>query len=377
MASLDILALGVFIWQVFSEYYGGPAAYGEARDAASSARLWFALTIRQTCLLVVSGLTLIHIRMGRSVSFGSIHWMLWAPTLLIGLTSTTFSGVLAGAGVPSLFVGLLAYSTTIALLSSAAFGSLICTLMIIRRNLAALNEPTDSWPPVKEVENKPRPSFATEDIDALREGSSWLTSDAGSTHRDSVSNWSFTTHQTHHRSGSLRMNTAMVSQPSLAPKSSYWFNPPTPATTDALIPPVPSLPSPYRQSSSPTTLDTDPDPFRRDVPSRPRLGSQSSWLTSPNGSQVTLSAWSYPSTHHCGGVSAVDLNVGLLANASRPQTPLSSARVLGGYGHQSDSEKGVASLAYDSSDIDISFYRYGCWIMTIWLPLVRLNCLML
>jgi hypothetical protein len=57
----------------------------------------------------------------------------------------------------------------------------ISSVMIIRRNLDTLNEPADSWPPVKEVENKPRPSFATEDIDALREGSSWLTSDAGST----------------------------------------------------------------------------------------------------------------------------------------------------------------------------------------------------
>jgi hypothetical protein len=38
---------------------------------------------------------------------------------------------LAGAGVPSLFIGPLVYSTIIALLSSAAFGSLVYTLMVI------------------------------------------------------------------------------------------------------------------------------------------------------------------------------------------------------------------------------------------------------
>lgn len=368
LASLDILALGVFIWQAFSEYYGGPAAYGEARDAASSARLWFALTIRQTCLFVVSALTLIHIRMGRSVSFGYRHWMLWAPTLLLGLTSTVLSCVIAGVGVPSFFVGLLAYSTTVAVLSSASFGSLVYTLVVIRRNLAALNDPADSWPPAKEVEDKPRPSFATEDVDVLREGSSWLTSDAGSTHQDSVSNWSFSTHQTHPRSGSLRVDCAMTSKTSLAPKSSYWFDPPTPATGDALIPPVPLLPSSH--PSSPTdALSSDPDPFRRDTPTRPRLGSQSSWLTSPSGSQISHSAWSYPTSHQ-GGVSAVDLNAELLPQCNRPLTPaLSSARVLGGYGYQGDSESGLASLAYNGDDVDISIYRYACWMMTIWVPL--------
>ncbi|KAG1877487.1 hypothetical protein F4604DRAFT_1757834 [Suillus subluteus] len=314
LASLDILALCVFIWQAFSEYYGGPAAYGEARDAASSARLWFALTIRQTYTGCCG------------------H-----PPCSLGLTSTVLSGVIAGAGVPSFFIGILAYSTTVAVLSSASFGSLVYTLVLIRRNLAALNDPTDSWPPAKEVEDKPRPSFATEDVDVLREGSSWLTSDAGSTHQDSVSNWSFSTHQTHPRSGSLRVD----------------------------FPPLPSS-----HPSSPTdALSSDPDPFRRDTPTRPRLGSQSSWLTSPSGSQISHSAWSYPTSHQ-GGVSAVDLNAELLPQCNRPLTPaLSSARVLGGYGYQGDSERGLASLAYNGNDVDISMYRYACWMMTIWVPL--------
>ncbi|EGO02088.1 hypothetical protein SERLA73DRAFT_71232 [Serpula lacrymans var. lacrymans S7.3] len=361
LASLDILALGVFIWQAVTEYLGGPADFSEALDAASASRLWFALTIRQTCLLVVSTLTLLHIRMGRSVSFGAKHWILWAPTLLLAVTSTVMAGILADTGVTGLFVGLVAYSTTVALLSTVAFGGLIFTLIIIKRNLAALNDPADSWPPAKEVEDKPRPSFATEDVDAMREGSSWITSDASSRH-ESVSGWSFSTHHTHHRHGSVRVNAAAASQVSVAAKSSFWFNPPTPANgRDSGIPPVPPLPSPYKQSTSPTcALSDDPDPFRRDVPDnqRARLGSQTSWLTSPSASQVTLSAWSYPTGR--GDASTPDLNAELLPSTavSRPVTPaLASAQVLGGYGYTRDAEKGIASLAVTGTEIDVSVYR--------------------
>ena len=415
LASLDLLALCVFIWQTVSEYSGGATGLADARDVATSARLWFALTIRQSCLLVVSGLTLIHIRMGRSVSFGRKHWMIWAPVSLLSFTSTTLAAVLAGAGVPSFFSGLVVYLAITAVLSTAAFGGLVYTLVVIKRNLATLNEPTDSWPPVKEVEEKPRLSFATEDIDALREGGSWLTSDASSSRHESMSNWSFSTHHT--RQGSMRLNPA-ASQPSLQTKSSYWFNPSS-SGTDPSIPPVPPLPSVYRGNSSPTcVINEDPDPFRRDVPSRPRLGSQSSWLTSPSVSQATLSAWSYPATPIT--ASTVDINAGLLRHAlpSRPSTPLtasvvdvsaallphalpsrsttpmtsmvdlnaallpqagpsrspipalSSAKVLGGYGHTADSEKGIASLAVTGSEVDISYSRYVLWLLSIWAPFV-------
>ena len=306
--------------------------------------------------------------MGRSVSFGVKQWMIWAPTLLLGSTSTVLAGVLAGAGAPSLFDGLVAYSLTTAALSTAAFGGLVYTLVAIRRNLAALNEPAGTWPPVKEIEDKRRHSFATEDIDGLREGSSWLTSDAGS-HHEVVSNWSFSTH---HQSNNAGFNPT-GSQLTLAPKSSYWFN--APSSPDSSIPPVPPLPSSCRSNSSPTPtciITEDPDPFRRDVPSRPRLGSQSSWLTSSAATHPTLSAWSFPPTQHDGSVA--DLHAGLLSPgmASRPATPaaLSTAKVLGGYGYTADSEKGITSLAVADPSVDISYAKYLTWILSIWVPVV-------
>lgn len=389
LASLDLLALAVFVWQAVMESTGSPQAFAAATDPASSVRLWFAMTVRQTCLLVVASITLLHVRLGRSVSFGKKHWMLWTPTALFVVTSTALAGVLSGAGLPSLFVGLVAYTSTVAAVTSVAFACLIGTLLIIKRNLSALNEVSDPWPPVREIEDKPRPSFATEEIDAIRDGASWITSNASSRH-DSISQWSFTTHNTtingssHHTSSSGRPHPATGSHPSIPPKSTFWFNPST-THLDANIPPVPPLPSPYGPLSPTAQILSDPDPFRRDSPTplpdhpRQRLGSQTSWLTSTNGSHVTLSAWSYPTSHHSEGTirngSSPDLRTDLLPSVTRPATPaMANAQVLGGYGFAPGSleaEKGLAALAAPpGTEINISVYRAVGWMITVWVPLV-------
>lgn len=390
LACLDLAALAIFVWQVINEAVGGPSGFGNSADPASAVRLWFAMTIRQTCLLMIASITLLHVRMGRSVSFGVKHWMLWSPTLLLVVFSTAMAGVMSGAGVSSLFLGLIAYSSTFAVLSSVAFGCLIGTLIIIKRNLATLNEDSEPWPPVKQMEEKPRPSFATEEIDAIRDGASWITSNHSSSSRhNSISAWSFSTHHTvmtssHHGHAGGRPQTG--SHPSVPAKSSFWFNSSTPNDING-IPPVPPLPSPYGPLSPTAVSLSDPDPFRRepsplpDLPDHPRgrFGSQTSWLTSTNGSQTTLSAWSYPTTHHEGTIrnaSTIDLHTPLTA-VSRPVTPaMANAQVLGGYGYAPGSleaEKGLAALAAPpGTTIDISAYRLIGWLLTVWIPLVRL-----
>jgi hypothetical protein len=53
--------------------------------------------------------------------------------------------------------------------------TLICiwwTVAEIKRNLAALDGQNEQWPPMKQMEEKSRPSFATEDVDVLRDGTS-------------------------------------------------------------------------------------------------------------------------------------------------------------------------------------------------------------
>ncbi|KAI0638426.1 hypothetical protein C8Q77DRAFT_1215235 [Trametes polyzona] len=384
LAACDLLALAIFTWQVVNEYLGGPVDYAIAHDPAAAARLWFALTLRQSCLFIVSALTLLHVRMGRPVSFGGKHWMLWAPTLVLVVTSTALAGVFAATNVTGLFIGLVAYSTSIAVMSSIAFGCLVGTLVIIKRNLAALNDIRDPWPPAKVMEEeKPRPSFATEDIDALKDGSSWITSRASS-RCESISAFSFSTHHTHHSrvpsNASARMlpNPVTASYPSLAPKSSFWFNPATPYGSRESVPPVPPLPAPYRPTSTTSAhINSDPDPFKRQAP---RMGSQSSWLTEPSTYQPTLSNWSFPTSHPPSpppsAATLPGLGTDMLPSTavSRPLTPaMASAEVLGGYGYVGESgeaEKGLNSFSSQaSSDLDMTFYRTAGWLLMIWVPL--------
>ncbi|KAF8214014.1 hypothetical protein K438DRAFT_2009124 [Mycena galopus ATCC 62051] len=314
-------------------------------------------------------------------TLGPLQWMLWAPTLVLVASSTGIAVVLAGAEVPSLFIGLVSYTTTIAVLSSVAFCCLVGTLLAIKRNLAAVEDESEPWPAVRQMEEKPRPSFATEEIDAIRDGASWITSNASnaSSRHNSISAWSFSTHapSTHHG------GRPQGSHPSVPAKSSFWFNGSTPP--DA--PPVPPLPTPYGPLSPTAQSLGDPDPFHRETPDvRQRLDSQTSWLTSTNGSQkTTLSAWSYPTTHrpeehegsHNGSTN--NLNVELLPSShtavTRPVTPaMANAKVLGGYGFApvtTDAEKSLAGLAAaPGATVDISVYRAIGWFITIWLPFV-------
>lgn len=314
--------------------------------------------------------------------------MLWAPALLLTATSTALAGVLAGTTVSSFFWGLIAYSSTIAVLSSIAFGCLIGTLVIIKRNLSTLNDIRDPWPPATQVEDKPRPSFATEDVDALKDGSSWITSRASS-RADSISAFSFSTHHSrqHSNASSKIAHPAMASNPSIPAKSSYWFNPATPFTgRESPVPPVPPLPSPYRPTAvAHESLHNDPDPFRRadnGVDQRLRLGSQSSWL-SEHSDQVTLSAWSFPTTRPATpAASTTDLHTNLLPSSgtafSRPHTPaMVSTDVLGGYGYAPEAARaeqgGRATSPVPSGDLDVSVYRTAGWLVTIWVPFVRVS----
>ena len=301
------------------------------------------------------------------------------PILVLVFASTTFAGLLSGTGVDTLFYGLMSYSITVAVLSTMAFGCLFRTLFVIKKNLSAVNSLND-WPPVRQMEEKPRPSFATEDIDAIRDGASWITSNASS-RPNSISAWSFSTHHTVATSHHGRPQTGM--HPSVPAKSSFWFGSTEP--NEFHVPPVPPLPSSYGPTS-PTSADLAvEDPFRRELPplpnhSRTRLGSQSSWLTSSNGSHTTITSWSYPTTHHEDAIPKVctpDVQTASTTSVTRPITPaLAEAQVLGGYGYAPGSleaEKGLEALATSPGTIDISSYNVLGWSIMIWLPFVSMS----
>ena len=375
LAGLDIVALVLLVWQVFDESLIGPTGPAVALDPASTMRLWIIVTLRQTCLMVITALILLHLRMAQSMGLGRIHWMVWSPVILLTITSATIAGLLAGRGVDYLFCGLIAYSSTVAILTTAAFGCLIRTLMNVKRNLAALDEATNSWPP---PEVKARPSFATEDIDAIKDGASWITSETGS-HRNSASAWSFSTQQT---TTTQSKSQSKWKRPSILTRSSIS------AGSRDKVPPVPPLPSSYDSASwSPAIVkNSDPDPFRRNPPHpehpRQQFGSQSSWLTSTAGLHTTVSEWSLPATKSEGP--SIRCEHSLRSPTPDARTLYSpspvgfvDARSLSGYGYSPSptealqEEEGVATLSEVQKLLqDFSYFAVIGWSLLIWLPFV-------
>ncbi|KAF6762004.1 hypothetical protein DFP72DRAFT_1164870 [Ephemerocybe angulata] len=353
LTGFDLFALTIFIWQVVTEATSGPSAIAIASDPLSAVRIWLLMTSRHACLFVVACITLLHVRMGRSIVFGKTHWMLWAPVVLLGVTSTALAGVMSGAGVYSLFQGLAAYNGALALLTTAMLTGLFVTLYAIKRNLASLNaEEQRPWPPVQEAEEKGRPSFGTEEIDAIKDGASWITSNPGS-RRNSGSAWSFSTHHTAVASSMHSGRPQKTHSGSGPAKSSYWFSP---AGNDELVPPVPPLPSGY--GTSETLTGGDPDPFRRDLPPSPRPSSRTPWL--PDLLDDLYSGLSYHGPR--------------LVIPSRPlmSPALATAQVLGGYGFgpHGSSEEGLSSLAAaEGADVKISPRHVIGWFISVWLPL--------
>lgn len=335
----------------------------------------------------IIALTLLYVRRGHSVSFGPKYCFIWVPTLVFVGTGLAFGAILSSVGVNTLWGGLAAYSTVIGIATTAAFGCLVGTLLLIRHNVnmaaqAELDE--KEWPPLKVIKHRRR-SITTEDIEALQEGSSWITSHHSSSSRQlSISAFSFSTvrHSTHGTSGPIS-----GSNPSVLPKSSYWFGTGTPNSAAVIsndsIPPVPRVPSPYRdrpRTPPHASYDDLSDPFHRSPP-RPPKSSANSWLTSPSVSQVTISEFSFPTTrsrpaspneqeeqlnHPPATPTVVYEQEALHPTVVTGQT-LSESRVLGGYGPQ-DRSTGLSPKA--SKDVNISIFRCVAWAISIWLPLV-------
>ena len=403
LALCDVLAVSLFVWEVFSQWVdstSGMGANATAFRAGSAARLWLALTFRQTCFLVVSALIVIHVRLRKSVSFGRVHWFLWVPLTLLASVSTIAVVLLVGdtkttTSWKRFLVGYIAYSSTIAVLNTAMFGTLVGSLIVIKRSLAHFNQVTASKESksrsFRETVEKPQVSLAVEDIDAIREGSSWITSPASSRR---------------HRSGSLYSHSTTRTPASRSLAAS-------PERERATTLPFPTRPSPGTHSS---TLPRTPPPSRRGSYAKNDFGlvrhrtqslrtavttaaaltlnSQGSWISSSLGTRPTHSAWSYPSTPHSSSRNRTQ-------STSRVQSAITSTptqdmntsstrsgvagRVVGGSvrvtvsasnGQYAPStlqaERGTASngATSRSPQIEVSMLRVIAWLAGVWVPLV-------
>ncbi|KAF8341527.1 uncharacterized protein EI90DRAFT_3150614 [Cantharellus anzutake] len=399
IAACDILALAAFLWEAVAEMMSNQPLNANS-SAGAAGRLWIALTARQSCLLVVATLTLLHLRSGKTPTFGMNDFYVWGPTVSLVIISTACACGLSTAHTGSFFYGTLVYSSVVAVASTLAFGLLLYYLLRIRKHLAAAALEREEWPPM--TQKKRIGSFATEDIDALKDGSSWLTS-VRSERTHSTSAFSFSTTVS---SAAAPSSSANPYSNSIPAKSSFWFGPAsTPNLHNGLpssepVPPVPELPREYKRTSSPLGVETDP--FRREVPKSTGVGSQNSWLTEPSGSVSTPTQFSFPTTRPSSPAASthdrfedVPLDLPATDRLSTPVTPTAfepSPRasrdqwypkssgedlvkpkvVLGGYGPHPpipDAEKAALDECNAGAE-NLAPWRMFGWFLSIWVPLV-------
>ena len=242
---------------------------------------------------------------------GPKDFHVWAPSATLVLVSTVCAaGFSATKHLDSFYYGAIVYTSAVAIFSTGCFGGFLASLLSLRRNLSAhvTAQEEEEWPPLKSKMYKPRQaaSFATEDVEGLKDGSSWLTS-IRSERTHSTSGFSFSSAE----ESVAAPSSANPYSSSIPAKSTFWFG--IASTTnlhqpehEQEIPPVPALPAAYRRTSSP--LGVEADPFRREAPSPPRTqemrsgsrasehSSADSWLTEPSGTVSTPTQFSFPTT---------------------------------------------------------------------------------
>jgi hypothetical protein len=363
--------VAVFLWEAFSQWSESSSSASTASNssAGSAARLWLALTFRQTCLLIISALILAHVRRRKSVSLGYAHWFLWVPLLSFAGVSTVAAGLFAGA-VPGrrFLVGYIVYSSTTAILNTIIFGSLVGSLVIVKRSLANFDQAkkeSNDPPGETTTAEKPRIAFATEDIDAIREGSLWITSTTSSRRRGEPSS-SYTPHST--ASNRTRMTQNIPPEQNNPPRFPFPFLPPQGAHSSTSS----RNPSPRRGDAH--ANDFGYAPFRSRTQSLRAaaaaaaaltLSSQGSWISSSLGTHPTLSAWSYPtqrSNPPNRAQSAADDTAIAVAGERYAPSPVQAER---------GTAASPASTARSrSQEIEISTLRILAWLAGVWTPLV-------
>src|SRR5258708_6682372 len=296
---------------------------------------------------------------------GMKDFCVWGPTAPLIILSTACAYGFSAVGIDSFFYGTLAYAGFVAVASTSAFGLLLYYLMQIRRHLAAAALEREEWPPV--TRKKRVGSFATEDIVALKDRSSWLTS-VRSERTHSISTFSFST---------------PVSPPNLhngLPSSES-------------VPPVPGLPQEYKGTLSTPGIETGS--CRREPPKRAPCGSEKSWLTDPS---IEFSFSSIPPLSSTGSVHEQFEDVPLdhleTNHLSTPITPTAFApsprasrgqwcnrslnggvvqqpkAILGGHGpYIGDTEKATLHQSNIVAD-NLASWRVFGWFNSIWVPLV-------
>ena len=358
--------MAVFVWEAFGQWFDSSSESSSKSSkitSRSAARLWLALTFRQTCFLIISALILIHVRRRKSVSFGYAHSYLWVPVLFITSVSTVAAGLIADKIPGSFLITYIVYSSTTAILNTVVFGSLVGGLIVIKRSLAnfELEQARKQSEPVSETPAEGPPQL-TLNMEAIREGSLWITS-TGSSHRRDEPNYpySYSTTSSHTRA---TQNIAVSPDQATPPYSTVWPPQGTHLSTSR-------NPSPRRDDIH--ANDFGYAPFRNRTQSLRAaaaaaaaltVSSRGSWISSSLGTRPTFSAWSYPtqrSSPPSRAQSVVEDAIALASDYRAPSAP-----------HAERGTTSPASTAARSQEIEVSTLRILAWLAGVWAPLVCL-----
>ena len=364
LALSDIFAVAVFVWEAFNQWFDSlseSSGKSSRVTSRSAARLWLALSFRQTCFLVISTLILVHVRSRKSVSFGCAHSYLWMPVLFIASVSTVAAGLIADRKPGSFLIGYIVYSSTIAILNTVIFGSLVGGLITIRRSLAnfELEKARKESKPVGESPAE-KPPQLTLDMEGIQEGSWWI-KPAGSSLRRDEPNYPYAFSTT--SSGTHATQNIAVSPDQATPTHSTAWPPQGMYTSTSSRNPLPRREDIHANDFGYAPFRNRTQSLRAAAAAAAALtvSSQGSWISSSLGTRPTLSAWSYPTQRS--------------NPPSRAQSVVEDAIALTSDHSAPSASRGTtfpASAITRSQEIEVSTLRILAWLAGVWAPLVCL-----
>ncbi|KAF8305018.1 hypothetical protein DL93DRAFT_2233241 [Clavulina sp. PMI_390] len=295
IAAFDFIALVALLWQAVVEAIGTSA--NPSSNAGTAARLWIAMTARQTCLLVVATLTILYVRSDKTLTFGSKDSYVWAPSGVLVLASTACAAAFTATHHVDLFYSAaIIYTTIVAVASTGCFGGFLAYILILKQNLSTrVATQANEWPTLKSQTKMYQPrraaSFASADVDRLREGSSWLTS-IHSDHTHSTDAFSFDEDAQSVAAPSTRNPYSGSSVPGA--KSPFWFGMHSNANLEHqekhIEEGIPSTPAPEHEATDRSLSRASATTFGYGA-----MGDRSSWLTEPTNAPSSPTKWSFPS----------------------------------------------------------------------------------
>jgi hypothetical protein len=301
---------------------------------------------------------------------------------LATVTTTIAADIFADTSRKTLLVGYVVYASAIAVLNTIIFGSLVRSLVVVRRSLANFHHANEvAKSSAESTEKQPQVILAPEDIDVIREGSSWIinTSPPSSHNNKSSARHPYSTTPTGTAASPESATTSL--------RFPFWRSLGTRGTYPSTLPRTPSPCQSDTFAKEFGLLRPRTQSLRAAVATALTLSTLGSWLPSSlgTGTHPTHSARSY-STLHSGprdrvrtvGESAIaastptqDLSLG--SDARPVITAPASVKVSAGDQNQyapssSQAERGTAAV--HSPQIEISTLRILAWLAGVWVPLV-------